>query len=282
MPSHTLYRIISLENFIALLELNEEVYKLPSEWKDSFEGCALQFIDKKDNRRRFIEVLAKQYQGNEHFIDAIVDNYVKAEIVRFCCYAQCWSIKRESDALWNKFGIGNHAIQITSNTNIISKNLNALNQPYKMDKVQYDIDKKDEPYNFMRFYQKGMDFKEQLFHKRPAFRDEGEYRIIITRNDYDSLFNNQLNKYRQELEKQYNSGNTLTVESIIETINEVNDRHNIKTDTTLKIHIENVSKYISRVRVHPDAEPWYVDLVKRLCLKNRVRFDEQSPLYKEL
>lgn len=282
MSSKKLYRFISLESFIELLDLNEEIYALPSVWKDSYEGCALQFVDKEDNRKRFIEILVKQYLEDEHFIDAIIDNYVKAEAVRYCTFAQCWSYKKDSDALWNKFGYGNHAIQISSNINLICRILDSQSFNYRIEKIHYDINTKDEPNDFTRFYERGMDFRDQFFHKRPAFRDEGEYRVIILRDDYNMLLRNRLNKCRQNLMKQQNEGKIITADTIFEIINEVAKNPPAQLKSTLKVKVKDVSKYIRGVRVHPDAEPWYVDMIKSLCLKYNVNFVEKSTLYEKL
>ena len=281
MRSFKLYRIISLESFIELLDLKEEVYTSPSIWKDSYEGCALQFIDNEKNRKRFIDALVSQYCENKDFINAVVDNYVKAEIARYCCFAQCWSHKKESDSLWNKFGIGSHAIQIESDTGRIAEILNSQELNPRICKIEYDIKEKDEPESFIRFYQKGTDFKDQFFHKRKAFKEEGEYRVLITRDDYATQLLNRLNIYRQGLVGLIEAGKTITVDSIIETINEVKKQHIIQLEPTLKVQISDVSKYIRGVRVHPDAEQWYVDFVKELCLKHKVGFKEKSSLYKE-
>ena len=279
MRPKNLYRYISLENFVELLVLNEEIYTLPSKWKDPYEGCALQFINQEGNRKRLIEALAKQYQYNDNFINAIVDNYAKAEAVSYCSYAQCWTYKEESDAMWNRFGNSNHAIQIASNTNRIRNILQSQKNPCKIDKIKYDIKSNDD---FIRFFQNGSDLQDQFFHKRPAFSDEGEYRVVITRDYYVNLFYRNLNNYRHELINQYKEGKEITVESIIKTVNDVNKKFSIQTETTLKVKINDVSTYITGVRVHPDAESWYVDLIKKMCLKYKIKFNGKSSLYEKL
>ena len=46
------------------------------------------------------------------------------------------------------------------------------------------------------------------------------------------------------------------------------------------LKIKDIKDYLDGVRVHPEAEDWYVNLVHNLCLEYKVPFLGQSKLYK--
>lgn len=272
MRTKTLYRTISFVNFIQLLDCKVEFYRNPLEWADSYEGCGLQLIDNELNRKQFLAVLSNQYADSDHRIDAILDNYVKAEVLRYCCFAQCWTRNNESSLIWDAYSYGNQAIQITSDAKRINEVLSSNGIQSQIKEVVYDVNASEEN-AFLKFYEKGMDFKDQIFHKRMAFKDEEEYRVLFMDEKANMIFRTRLNTYRKALFEDKNNID------ISKTIDDVYQNNPYKFSKTYSVHIDNPANYIKNVRVHPRAETWYVDLVKKICADHGIAFGGQSNLY---
>ena len=58
--------------------------------------------------------------------------------------------------------------------------------------------------------------------------------------------------------------------------------HLKKAPKELFININNIEDYIAGIRVHPQAEPWYVNLIHKICDQHNMCFLGQSELYNSL
>ena len=95
-----LYRIISLESFLQLLLCKEERYVNPFSWDDTYEGCGLRYINDDNKVNCFLSNLFRQYENEPNQGNRVLFVFAKAESVSNFCFGQCWSLDKDSDAIW--------------------------------------------------------------------------------------------------------------------------------------------------------------------------------------
>ena len=155
----------------------------------------------------------------------------------------------------------------------------------RISKIKYDVLDSDKNKSFVRFYERGMDFTESFFHKRPAFKHEEEVRVLIKPENAQYAFNRMLNKYRRRLREECTNQDAITPDLLAKVINDVhvdvrkeNEENGIDTKN-IPLRINDLAQYIRNVRVHPFAEDWYVKLINEICVKYGIRFGGKSDLY---
>ena len=277
-----LYRIISLETFIDLLHNQRERYVRPATWDDNYEGYLFKKILNPEDRRKIIEdiyynVCPKSYEGT-------INNLLKLEHCKYFVYGQCWSKLSDSDALWRIYSYNNHAIQIrTTDTRI--NNLLKINSDisYEIRSVKYDVESDD---NLM--HKQVLQLKEKLktyepfFHKRKAFKHESEVRVLIDDKKWYQIAgmsswgaNWNIHEKMQEI-----SDDVSRLDEIDKRLTEYMGHWKEKeVPVDLYQTITCLNKYILGVKVHPMAEKWYVELIKKLCEEKKINFEGQSDLY---
>ena len=162
-----------------------------------------------------------------------------------------------------KQSMGNSVTIRIGNVNYdINENSSDLSQ------VLYDRSRTNEPY----------------YHKREAFEHEKEVRVIISLkeqfSDYTD-FSEQaiLANFKKNKDPLLNP-----VEKMIRASNAFDRRGDFyrrNFDDVVYVDVADILNYIIGVRVHPQAENWYVELIGKICAQFGIPFLGQSSLYKK-
>ena len=252
METEFLYRYISFETFVNMVQKNALTFVLPSLWDDSHEDVPFErLVSKRDSP---VEMA---------FLIAIHNK----------TYAQSWSELAESDAMWRIYSYNNRAVRIK-----VKKNKIDLLDNVRAIPVKYS----DEPFNY-----KSLD-EETLFsslaYKRTAFCHEKEVRLI---NAYRYKDEQDVQQHVKAVLVQYEHPERVKIieslfsdeefdkkmERLIELLN-LGD----KRKETKEISYAQISDFIDGVMVHPLAPEWYVETVNEYCRINNIPFESKSKL----
>jgi len=250
-----LYRYISFEAFVGMIQKKALTLVLPETWDDPKECTPFYYL--------------LEHQENIYARIALLAVYNKT-------YGQCWTELSESDAMWRIYSFNNRTIQIKS----LEDKLKQL-PDVRVVPVEYS-DKID----FGNL--NGVEaFLKALAIKRCAFSHEKEVRIIrhYKFSDEDDLQQHikaylATNKHPQMLEIIDSMYPGLSLEEKVDRIAQLLNDGNAKR-TTLDVSFENIPDFIAGVKVHPLAPEWYVNVVEEYCRRNNVPFDGKSTLYQK-
>ena len=147
-----LYRYISFESFVGMVQNKALTFVLPELWDDPKEGTPFKHL---------ISTLKHDY---EQILFQIMYNKT---------YAQCWTKLSESDAMWRIYSFNNRAVQIKAS----EEKLRALPEiqvvPVEYsDQFDFDTKKLTNLSNIVD------EFLRSLAMKRCAFEHEKEVRLI--------------------------------------------------------------------------------------------------------
>lgn len=109
--SSYLYRYISFETFVGMVQSQSLTFVLPKVWEDPQEDNAFYtFVDNMDNIYEKILFLTAHNKT----------------------YAQCWTEQGQSDAMWRIYGYGERSVRIKVSRNNINylDNVQAINVQY--------------------------------------------------------------------------------------------------------------------------------------------------------
>lgn len=279
-----LYRITSLEGFLSLLLNKKERFVHPIDcWEDTYEGYMLHLLDTEEGTEEVLRELYTVITPND--IKLTIRNYTKLMRARYACYGQCWSVKADSDALWRIYSYDRKAIQIKSNFERIKNTIKASQEDIitiRIGPVKYDIDDKTGNLNQV-LYNKSK-INEPYYHKRLAFEHEEEVRVIVSKKQYSEYTSFSEAAIHNNYNKQPNS-TVDPIKRIIDASKSFDGRgefYRRNFDNAIFIDIDDLSKYIAGIKVHPQAESWYVDLISKLCSNNGLHFEGKSSLYKSI
>ena len=171
-----IYRIISFRRLYRIIKNKKLSLSRPRIWEDPYENFYLNCPFKIDNE--------------------IVDFAGKDDI-----FAQCWSLEKESDALWQIYSYKKNGVRIETTPR---KLLDALSKNFEnpkvfcfIGKVQYK--KREELIPSLKkispFNSNGSGIAEPLLYKLNAFEHEKEYRLI-----YTNAKNNKSDHFHFEIE----------------------------------------------------------------------------------
>lgn len=251
--SEYLYRYISFESFVGLVQNKALTFVLPELWDDPKEGVP------------FFK-----------FLNSIEDDFEK--IMYYSIYhktfGQCWTKLSESDAMWRIYSYNNRAVQIKVDTDklLLLKDVRIVPVEYT-DSYIVDSSKKMES------------FYKSLAIKRVAFQHENEVRLIVnykfkSGDDFENhakalLLFFQHPQWEELLESLYPE---MPIKKQIE---EAAKMLNIGEERQKKLDVsfENIPDFIAGVKIHPMAPDWYVDVVNEYCNRNGIAFDGKSLLY---
>ena len=249
-----LYRYISFESFVGLVQNKALTFVLPDLWDDPKEGAA------------FFELLKS------------IDDEVK-KIILFSVYnktyGQCWTRLSESDAMWRIYSNNNRAIQIK----VSIENLKKLPDVQVVPVVYSDDFEINDD-------EKGIDsFLQSLAMKRIAFQHENEVRLIKhykfnntedAEHHYKAFY--AVSNNSESLEILNSLYPDITIEEKVKKVLQFLNVGNDKVDT-IKVPFDHLSGFIEGAKVHPLAPEWYVDVVEEYCNRNAVPFLGKSTLY---
>lgn len=248
-----LYRYVSFETFVGMVQTKALTFVLPSLWDDPKEGLPfLQFVQNKESK------------FHKAFLIAL---YNKA-------YAQSWSKLAESDAMWRIYAYNNRALRIKVKKDKIDLLENVTAMP-----VVYS----DEPFGEQEF--SDYKFLHCLAYKRMAFCHEQEVRLINHYKYKDQEDATQhvnavyvLSEDPDRLKIVENMFPDMELEDKIDRIMELLNEGD-KRKETKNISYAHIPDFIDGILVHPLAPDWYVEVVREFCSRNNIPFEGQSELY---
>ena len=281
--SKRLYRYISFEDFVNLLINNKDRFVRPASWEDKYEGYLFSHMETKEEIREIVKEMYNNLCPRNYY--AISDNYFRMWHSKWFAHAQCWSKHAETDAMWRCYAYGNRAIRIrTRDDKLLNHAKRVLDEKnnYKvhLKKVSYDLKKKNGLQQQIEQMGETESAYESYFHKRSAFRHEGEYRLLIVDNSLSGAAFMSSFGVKFKIEEQVKDKSD---EEIISYLTEkiYEQRVGWKKDNDF-IKIEkagDISEYIEGVMVHPLAPQWYVKIIQDICLQKNIKFDGQSKIY---
>ena len=259
-----LYRYVSFEAFVGMVQDKALTFVLPEIWDDPKEGAP------------FRQLISNLENGYERVMLYAIYNKT---------YAQCWTKLSESDAMWRIYSFNNRAIQIK----VLEEKIKLL-PSIRVVPVEYTDQIDFEVKNLVNSENILDAFLRSLAIKRCAFEHEKEVRIIkpyLFQDDEDirkhynafcamiSFFKEKDGRGIEIMESMY-PGQSVEdqADNVVKLLNLGNEKH-----ITLSIPFDTIPNFIEGIKVHPFAPDWYVNIVKEFCKRNNVPFDGQSTLY---
>ena len=161
------YRILPLQYFLQMIKKRKLYFPKVNKWEDPYEL----FLFKQE-----------YYDVNGNKVN------VFSESNRI--YGQCWSVKRDSDALWRIYSPDKMSVRIKTTKRLINqwrKENNGKNNVFiQTDLVNYQTQKDIDSYIKELTTRDVFNFQElvnSLFIKRTNFDHEKEFRIIVWKSD---------------------------------------------------------------------------------------------------
>lgn len=276
-----LYRITSFEGFMSLLVNKAERFVRPIDgWEDTFEGYHLHLLDTDEGAKRIIRVIYYEISGQD--VKTTIANYSKMQRARYACYGQCWSLVEDSDAMWRIYSYGKKAVQLVSTRerikNMITQSRWSGYKP-RIEKVKYDLLSSGS--SLTGVIKPGSKTDEPYFHKRIAFEHEKEMRVLLNDSKtYQSYTAFSVQAIATNLKK---TDTTLPIEErILQASKKLDGKDNFYHrifEKSITLKVDKLDEYLSGVRVHPQAEKWYVELIEKICSQYSIKFLGQSDLY---
>lgn len=294
-----LYRFISNTDFEKLIYEKKDTFRQPMSWKDINEGKLLKQISSENIKKELINyIMSIHYEewncGKKILIEPkqltqSAFNYCKIIFAINYFYAKCWTLNEETPSLWNEYSYQNESVRILSNENNIRKELKYYNS-INVKPINYN-DKKVELLKFDDIFEAKSSI-EPFFFKFKKFDFENEVRFMLTTDELSKKLET-IKKFMGLSFEQFSflKGNIpidkhIYIDYIYEIVEEYFESADLKTEYNpnnninkkLDIKIENPSKYIKSVLVHPKADYSYVKKIEKICLDNNIKFEGQSNL----
>lgn len=282
--SKKLFRYIGFEDFINLTINNKDRFVRPSSWDDKYEGYLFSHMETSEDVRQIVSEMYYNLCPRNYY--AIPDNYFRMWHSKWFTYAQCWSKHPETDAMWRCYSYGNRAIRIRTKDDKLmayAKKIFPEEEQFSvyLKKVSYDLSTQSIVEQQISQMKDSLATHETYFHKRPAFRHEGEYRLLIADNSLYGVECLLSLGVKFEIEEEVKDR---ADEEIIDYLTEriCAQRINWKGICDNNVRIEDagdISEFLEGVMVHPVAPQWYVDIIRDICQSKNIKFDGQSEIY---
>lgn len=248
-----LYRYISFESFVGMIQSQSLTFVLPELWDDPKESAP------------FYELLSTTEAAVERIM--LYSIYNKT-------FGQCWTRLSESDAMWRIYSYNNRAVKIK----VAVSNLELL-PDIKIIPVEYGDRIKIDP-------NKGTEsFYRALAFKRLAFQHESEVRLIknykfTSEEDFDTHIKAvlALSEHEDKLEIIDSMYPDLSFEDKVREIIRLLNVGNNRTET-IEVTFKEIPQFFAGISVHPMAPEWYVNIVGEYCARNDLPFEGKSMLY---
>lgn len=252
MRRNRIYRFMSFENFVDMIQTQSLAFVHPTMWDDPLE---LEAFEKMLSEKEEVEGLIFLCQ-------------------KYKVYAQSWTRLEESDAMWRIYNNNGMSIRIS-----IKKDSIPLLEGVELKNVLYtnDIDRELKKIDLKESY-------DQLFAiKRKVFQHEQEVRLIkhyrfkdiedAKNHVYAFLFMFNEN-YRKAILDNYK------IEELEQRVKESVELTNVNLANKVeKINYSHIPNFIQDVMLSPFAPSWFEDTVKRYCEINNIKFIGKSKLY---
>lgn len=180
-----LYRYFQVDDFIKTFEQNSLFLKKPHCWNDPFENIFLK---------------SEIVDTNE--------NPIEMGMMKERVFAQCWSLKEESDLMWGSYFVGNNGVKVEVSLNKIKQEIFKNSEIIFIGKIKYLTIQEIADY-FSQIFKLSLDdiaqpIFESLLVKRKEFSEEFEVRILFfdlfRNNKYERIFilNSNLEDYKND------------------------------------------------------------------------------------
>lgn len=162
----SIYRFISFESFVDMMQRKDLAFVSPSKWEDPFESFIFKAIRTEQGRKNVSESLKKLGQDTHM---AILDRFEHA------VKGQCWTRTNESDALWRIYSYGNMSIRVEVDNEKIKelKNVKSYDVKY-YGKLNLAIELEQ----IMSDNGNVISLNKAFCNKRNSFRHEEEVRLL--------------------------------------------------------------------------------------------------------
>ena len=253
MDNEYLYRYISFESFVGMVQKSSLTFVLPLIWDDPQEESP------------FFQLISIKNSAVEMAFFIAIHNKT---------YAQSWSELAESDAMWRIYSYNNRAVRIK-----VTKDKIKLLDSVSVIPVTYS----DEPFKCERIDENT--FLTALAYKRIAFSHEKEVRLI---NHYKYRDEQDAQQHVNAVYIQHEHPERIKIlESMFpnlefeEKIDRIIELLNVgeKCKNCKEISYSHIPDFIDSVMVHPLAPAWYVEVVEEFCKRNNISFEGKSKLY---
>lgn len=253
MENKFLYRYISFETFVGMVQKQALTFVLPSVWEDSHEESP------------FHQLISKRNTAIEMAFFVAAHNKT---------YAQCWSELAESDAMWRIYAYNNRALRIKVKIDKIAQLDNVQAVPVTYSDTPFDCEIFDETA-----------LLSSLAYKRTAFIHEKEIRLINQykyKDEKDAkqhitaiLIQHGQQEHTKMLDDMFPDMEwEEKIENLLKLLNLGNNRMETKD-----ISYSHIPEFVNGVMVHPLAPEWYVEVVQEFCKRNNIPFEGKSKLY---
>lgn len=263
------YKYISFENLLTIIETKKMFLRNISKWEDPFEG----FTPLEKEANDYKELLMGLMNGK--FKDKSVrnefeqkENIIYSKVYEKFCFAQSWSHNsKESDAMWRIYSSGKGvriAVDVNEIISLISKELtvkNILETNVHSMEIDYSEDTPPLIINSTNYSDSKTIFKQVAGYKRKAFSHEDEYRIGFLYPIFDSPEAKKIFKRCNELRSKNNISDYLT--SLLEKLELL---HLESTINFFNYHIDLSS--IKEIILDPRAKDHHTKMVFQY-IKNR-------------
>lgn len=248
-----LYRYISFETFVGMVQKKALAFVLPSVWDDPQEESP------------FLQLVKEKESMMERALYLATHNKV---------FAQSWSELSESDAMWRIYAYNNRSLRIKIKKDSVMQLDDVVSIPVTYSDEKFDLGEVNETVFFS-----------SLAYKRTAFSHEKEVRLIKRyryKDDKDAELHIKalmvVYEHPQRLEILDSMFPEIIPEEKIEKIVTLLNigKNSKKVKDISYAHIPN---FIEGVMVHPLAPDWYVEVVKEYCQRNGISFEGKSELY---
>lgn len=285
-----LYRYISFEDFVNLVVLKKDRYNYPANWDDGYEGFLFSNMETEEEIKTLVSIMYNDVCQKNY--NAVIDNVLKMADYKYITRAQCWTTHAESDAMWRIYSYQNKAVRIKTNYDKLLAHAKELypDNPVVLEKIIYDADKVMDVQSQNDLMRASRKVYETYLHKRPAFSHESEYRILVGPIDFITEADEKTIKNCQTQVYEFVATGKPSIDEIINKMTELlhcacnnSIRKNVledKTEYMLLMGDEHITDFIEGVMVHPNAEDWYVNIIKELCEVHKLNFEGQSQIYK--
>lgn len=175
-----IYRVMPVHRLFEVFESDQITLVQPSKWDDPFENLLLKGL-----------------------INGVFERYPVSKIFRNDIYGQCWTLHRETDAMWRIYSQDKQGVKVRCTIRNLLESILKLNSDFEpkalfLGKVEYLPQKTllsvlstiDGVY--------GEDAAKSLLYKRREFTHEAEVRLISTRG------NGEVQKFRIDPHEVFN------------------------------------------------------------------------------
>ncbi|MBA3017755.1 MAG: DUF2971 domain-containing protein [Proteobacteria bacterium] len=172
-----IYRTISFSRLVELFETKQNTLLSPSLWDDPFENFILKAAFDLNGEKVTFSIHEK-------------------------CFGQCWSLKRESDAMWRIYSPDKSCVRIRTTVKNLAESLSANLKGHRISafigKVEYFTEKKLQVHSKKIasdiMESTGINFAKTLLVKRNSFEHENEVRLIYLGDKSEK--SNKIFKYK--------------------------------------------------------------------------------------